>query len=520
MDINNQVEIPLLYETGRGISVSYKSKNLYSKFDPQKNIFKIINQLNIECNTIYLIASPLLGYGIHDLNNLLPESSILVPIEIDPELFNISDKSYNINLINNGFDFLNLINKFDLSIFRRCEILSFNSSYQMYKEEYDSYYNLAIKQLHNYWKNRYTMIKMGHLWIKNTIKNLKDLKYAKPFEMLKTDKPVVVVGAGESIESVIINLQRLRNSLFILCVDTALQVLLDADIIPDAVVALEAQFYNLPDFYGSIGKKINVIYDLSSYPNVVRNINGEKYYIVTQYNNSDLLNKLKDCGLFSNYIPPLGSVGITAIYLALKITTNNIFLAGLDFSYKLGKTHSRGTPYNKSSLILWNRLFPGDTFIQCYNRPLLKKKNKVGLIENSDEILYEYSLYAKELLLGSTRVFDITKTGMPLGISLVDPEDILNINQQSCYKETLNKDYKINSFLAEKIYLEELEKIENAIKLLSEYFTDKKENQLEILNEISYLFDCFPEADPLKNLDDKMLYRIFITLCRYKRQIK
>ena len=60
------------------------------------------------------------------------------------------------------------------------------------------------------------------LWIKNTIKNLKDLKYAKPFEMLKTDKPVVVVGAGESIESVIINLQRLRNSLFILCVDTAL----------------------------------------------------------------------------------------------------------------------------------------------------------------------------------------------------------------------------------------------------------------------------------------------------------
>lgn len=514
-------ELPLLIETNKGISIKYKNRFIYSKYDPVKGSEKLIINKQLHENTIYFIPSPALGYGIQLLKKKLPITSMLLLIEVDENLLKISDTKLNIQFIKNGFNFLSLLNTFDLSLYKRCELLQINGSFELYKLQYEALFKILLNQIHNYWKNRYTLTQMGQLWTKNTLINLKSLKDSKPLSTLKTTKPIVIIGAGESTESILHILIKNRDLIYILCVDTALQILLEMDIIPDVVLALEAQYYNLPDFYGAKDRHIDLIYDLSSYPAVPRNLRGKKYYCVTQYSNSSLLNKITDAGIVNNFIPPLGSVGISALFIGMQITNNFIFLAGLDFSYKLGKTHSKGTPYHKSSMISWSKTNPGDSFINCLKRPLLSKLNKNNLVENTDSILYAFSLHANELLFGNNKVFDITKQGMDLGIPIIEEDKFINLIQKKQISSI--KDNKIlESSLNSSIFFQiESNKLDNAIAVLSQYLSCKVDIDScnKILTDIDYFFDHYPENKPLSNLDTNKIKRLYYSLLRFKRQI-
>lgn len=63
-------------------------------------------------------------------------------------------------------------------------------------------------------------------------------------------KPVLVVGAGESLEYCISDIKKHRESILILAVDTALSVLDLHHIKPDFIVAVDSQFYNFYDILG------------------------------------------------------------------------------------------------------------------------------------------------------------------------------------------------------------------------------------------------------------------------------
>ncbi|QEN03200.1 DUF115 domain-containing protein [Thiospirochaeta perfilievii] len=514
-------EKPLLIETGKGLSLKYKNKFLYSKFDPTKQPRLIIESLELDDKCIYLMPSPLLFYGYDLLKNKLPESSIIVNIEVDPNLLNLTNRPEEIHPISNGFDFLNIISKIDLSKFKRCKLVTLNGGYTLYKTAYDRFFNILINQQHNYWKNRYTLTQMGQLWIKNCLKNLKDIEKAQPFSNLKTDKPVVVIGAGESTEQTLSLLKDIREKIFLLCVDTALQILLEVNITPDAVVALEGQFFNLPDFYGAKDKKIDIIYDLSSYPAVLRNLSGNRYITITNFSNSLLLEKIKKLNPDQDFIPPLGSVGITAIYIAMQITENSIFLSGLDFSYKLGKTHSKGTPYHLSTLIKMNKINSGYNFGSCLKRGTFAKKNKSHNDETTDPILYEYSKHAEELLLGSNRVYDLTTTGMTLGVQHADKAIVYNeINKK---KAPLINNYNSNikQLNYGDLYRDEVNKILFAFKKLKSYLNGSTsiEKAIESLTDISYLFEHYPETEPIKIITEVSIKRLYFTISRYIRSL-
>lgn len=506
---------PLLTDTGRGLTIKYRDKYLYSRFNPEKNVDRLIDNINWQPSTIYLIPSPLLGYGLKKIKSLLPDDSILLLIETDKNLYNIYTQ-YDLNLITNGFDLIHLLSKLDFSKFKKCEMLKLNGGFDINRDLYNRFYRVLLNYLQNFWRNRLTLSKMGQLWIKNTLQNLDSITDSHKLSELKTEKPVVILGAGESAETSINIIKKYRQSIFVLCVDTALQILLEVDLKPDAVLALEAQYYNLPDFYGAKNRHIDLIYDLTSYPAVMRNLKGKKYFTITEFSNSSLISKVKD-----NYsidsVPPMGSVGITAIFTALKITNNNVFTTGLDFSYKLGKTHSKGTPYHKTSLINWSRTNPGDTFGACLKRPLIQVKNKIGIFENSDKILYEYSLQAKELLFNYNRVFDLSSRGMDLGIPIIDKKqfhELINIENIVTKTEKVPKN-NIDVNLS----INELKHLNKGISTLRNLIDNKVEldEALTILKDIDYFFDHYPEQHPLSLLTKENSKRYYYTLMRYKR---
>ncbi|MGL1891869.1 MAG: DUF115 domain-containing protein [Spirochaetaceae bacterium] len=514
------VDKPLLVETSKGMSIKYKNRLLYSKYDPLKSVLKLIDNLKFQEDTIYIFTSPLLGYGLKELQNRIPNSSMLLQLELDSLLYSISNNKNDIIIIRNGFDFISILNKLNFSTFKRCELINLNGGYELHKSEYDNILQILLKQLHTYWKNRYTLTQMGHLWIKNSIKNLPYLDKSKPYTEIKTNKPIVIIGAGESTEKILDLLITYREKVFILCVDTALQILLEYDITPDVVLALEAQFYNLPDFYGAKDKNIDIIYDLSSYPGVLRNLTGNKYHSITKFSDSNLLTKIKNMGISDEMLPPLGSVGITAIYIGLKIAKNSIFLAGLDFAYRRGKTHSKGSPYHISSLIGWNKLNPGDSYINCLKRPLQDVKNKVGDIENTDTILYEYSLYAKELLCGTNNIFDLTQNGMDLGVPLINNDEFIKIIDTEYISPKTNKYQYTTTGLT--LYNEIEIDLNNSLKALKKVIIGETQLKdiIHIVNKVGYFFEHYPEKEPLNNLNESNINRYYITLLRFSKKIK
>lgn len=508
------MDSPRLIETQRGITLEYRSKYLYSKHNPHR-VLSIVENTILQENTIYLLPSPLLFYGVDKLYKKLPKSSLIIPIEYDESLYKLSLDYGKLHFVKTGFDFFKILNEIDYSRYRNCRILSINNGYSLYKEAYDKLLNILLSSLQNYWKNKITCVKLGQLWTKNTINNLSYIKDSKPLSALKTNKTVLVVGAGESLEGSLNFIKDNRDKIFILCVDTALQTLLEVNIIPDLVLALEAQFYNLPDFYGTENREINIIYDLSSYTGVIEKMKGNKYFVLTKYADSSLLTHIS---LLTGepLLPPLGSVGITALYIALRLTNNNILTTGLDFSYQYGKSHSKGTPYHLSNISKNTRIEPLYDYRSCLLRPILKVENKKHSIELTDSILYEYSLRAKELLLGDDRVFDITNRGMDLGVPLINP-DSFNFSVTEIYINSSTTFFDLTT-----IQFEIESNIDKAIKLIQEYLNGT--NNLMVIKEqlfkLDFLFINFPESNPLEKLSRENILRFYYSLIRYKRIIR
>jgi hypothetical protein len=55
---------------------------------------------------------------------------------------------------------------------------------------------------------------------------------------------------------------------------------------------------------------------------------------------------------------PLGSVGVTAVAVAYRLSRGSVILTGLDFSWPLGKSHARGAPALATLLHTTNRWWP------------------------------------------------------------------------------------------------------------------------------------------------------------------
>ena len=77
-------------ETSQGFSVSYQNHLLYSKYNPKKNILSIVENIQLLPGTIILCNSPLLGYGIAELLQKLPENCLLMLCEAEKALYDFS----------------------------------------------------------------------------------------------------------------------------------------------------------------------------------------------------------------------------------------------------------------------------------------------------------------------------------------------------------------------------------------------------------------------------------------------
>jgi len=531
-------------------------KTLLSGVDPVRRAEQTADAVSVKDNTLYFCPSVLYGYGLARLLSRLekeaPNSAILC-VENDGELFELTQKSIEPPLAaNRCLRITNICDEAGICsfvretwgerAFRYLEIVRFSGGWQLFPELYDSLCNALRREIATDWSNALTLVKLGRLYIRNALRNLSLIpRFPSLANFSFGAAPVLVLGAGPSLDDALDALvkrypQTIKSSrpFKIVCVDTCLAALKDREIIPDLVVILESQHWNLRDFTGCYGLKAPFAIDLSALPKSALMLAGEGFMFMTPWTPLRIFERLKDAQLLPAVFPPLGSVGLTAVELTRRLTTGNIICAGLDFSFSQDKYHARGTPGHRALLNSQNRL-RSILNSAAYNQSSIAAVSKIGLPVYTNPAMKNYRGLFEQEFGGDPRIYDIEGTGLPLGVKTLSMEDAMTLLGKNIYHEPheiskLRETHEHNEtheiyeqdLLAfrnnEKKRLEELRGLltgeaaadnERLTVLIDEcdylwaHFPDCSASRRPAISDISFLKRLRTEIDPMINLLDK-----------------
>ena len=444
-------EKPCLVNARQGFSVLYRNRYLYSKYDPAKSILEIIRNLTLLPGTLILCNSPCLCYGLQELLSALPENCFILGVEFDAHLHNLalehfpkSDSRcallpYEYSAGSRFMEYLTAITSTDGILnneirfpkrgnLRRVVKIDFSAGTGFSKPYYDNFFILTQNVITQFWKNRLTLVRFGRLYSRNIFKNLGQLKRAIPFTVIQksVEKPVIVFGAGESIEPAIAQLKDQQDEYFIIAVDAAFCALKAAGIKCDAVIGVESQ---LAIEKAYIGARLNdnqensikpplFICDLTSRPALARNA-SEICFFFSEYDKNPFISRIQKLNGTIPVIPPLGSVGLSAVCIALflrKTDSVPVFVSGLDFSFSAGITHGKGTTQHKSRLFSSTRLSPAANYGAAFGTGTQAFTGKDGKKVFAGRSLYDYAILFNDYFKGTANLYDVGKSGLNLGI--------------------------------------------------------------------------------------------------------
>lgn len=523
-------------ETSQGFSVSYKEHFLYSKYNPSKNIISAIEKLQLLPGTLILCCSPLLGYGITELLQKLPENCLAILCEAEQTLYEFSEtegclKTTDGRVLKIPPEKLSelpieIYNLAKCGLYKRVIRLDFSAGIQFNSDFYNRLFSACSDSLMTFWKNRITLTKFGRRYSKNLFENLHYLAKTKPVTDFfgNIDKPIIVFGAGESTQTVLNELKKQASSseYYILCADTALQPLLKNGIRPDGVFIEEAQSVIMKAFIGTykVSGKTRFFAGLSSLPNLVHKAGAENTsFFFTEYAEGSFFNSLKQKAFMPPANLPFGSVGLTAVYYALKFRKNEdipVYVAGLDFSYSIGLTHTKGALAHILRLIQANRITPPQNYAAAYGLGTEKISGKNGHMVITTPTLKSYAGMFQSYFSGTKNLFDAGESGIDLGLpklnidSLVTDTHCNDIEVKEAEDHSNSFEKEISDFLTgERGALEELR------NLLTGHTELKGEELLEEIKKLAspreYLYLHF--ADGFKfSLDQSFLNRIRVEI--------
>ena len=517
---NQNFETPSLVETRQGVSVLYKDHFLYSKYDPSKAILNIISNLSIPEYSIILIFSPVLWLGLKELLAKIPATSSIAVFEYEKPLFDFAQENFPNELKDHLNNKIQIFNKSGIKNyftfiqkqhFRKCLKIDFSAASALYKDDYNKIFTLTQRVIDQFWKNRLTLIKFSRLYSKNIFKNLTLLSDAIPLASLykSVTKPILVLGAGESLNTTILELKKNFSKFFIICVDAAAAPLLDNGITPDAIIAVEGQQVIEHSYIGTpANSKCLLIMDLVSRNHIPYITKGKYSFFVSNYADMNFFELLKNYNLLPPVIKPLGSVGLVSMEIALKLRKDiniPVLFSGLDFSYSIGITHAKGTASHKALLSSTSKLKSVFNISSAFNTGTSSIICANGKKMITSKALESYALLFNENFEDEQNIFDIRTSGINLTSAKADLDHFIeslpaNLNSNS-YELNLNYQAipksNITSFLQnEKQALEELKDL---FTYADNSALRKKDISLNeqidsILTNREYLFIHFPDA--------------------------
>jgi hypothetical protein len=428
----------------RGYSVAYRGKTLLSRIDPAAQAEKIAAGAGGNSRTLYFCPSPVLGYGLAALLSMAGEDSAVLGIETDEKLLSFSRESIEKEILGDPrFALTGIKDPAELCSFvrerwgerrfRRVVMLKLSGGWQLDGARYERLAGALRGDMAVEWGNAMTLVKLGRCFIRNVLRNLVLLQNTQADANFSFgDAPVLVLGAGPSLDDFLDALEKSAvyqppRSFKIICVDTCIPALLERGIFPDLAVILESQHWNLRDFIGARNSGIAAAVDLSAYPDTAAVLGGKVIPFFTPWTNIRLFERLKERDLLPEILPPLGSVGLSAVELARRCGAGPIICSGIDFSFTLDRAHARSTPGHLASLAGQNRLnsliHPGAAF----RKGAFTIMSKSGIPVRSNPAMRNYRSLFEQEFAADPRIRDIAGTGLPLGLKTLSMEKALEL---------------------------------------------------------------------------------------------
>ncbi|MDR0568974.1 MAG: DUF115 domain-containing protein [Spirochaetaceae bacterium] len=444
---------------GRGFSVSYKGKTLLSTVDPIAQAERIVLSVSKRERTLYLCPSPLYGYGLDALAESLSPDSAVLCVEADPELLNLSVQAMR-GLLEVYAGTVQLVGSAEPGTvcgavrkiwgprrFRRVETIRLSGGWQLFPAEYDALAETLRQDFAVDWGNAMTLTKLGRRYILNAVRNLALIPRAYSLRDLDFgDAPVLALGAGPSLDAILERLPQKNRPFKIICVDTALPVLKERNIKPDLAVILESQHWNLRDFIGLGDWEIPTAMDLSALPASGSVLRGKVLLFATPWTELRLFRRLASAGLLPELMHPLGSVGLTMVAAALRVSRGLIITSGLDFSYTLDSFHARSAPSHREELYRQTRfrsILNGDTAFRAGSFGAIAKS---GIPVRTNPALKTYRDLFERTFAGISRIQDIAGPGLALGVQTLSLEEALRALQSGIFSHSATSDSEDSSF--------------------------------------------------------------------------
>jgi hypothetical protein len=290
---------------------------LLSGREPERRCERVAQAVPVAKKTLYLCPSPLYGYGLKvflsRLEKEAPDSAVLC-IEADAELFELTKINIEPSLAANKL--LRITNETDVSklcsfvrgawgamAFRKIEMVKLTGGWQLFGSLYESICNALRREIATDWGNALTLTKLGRLYIRNALRNLRLApRFPSVAQLSFGNAPVLVLGAGPSLDETLDALEKrfykpAERPFKIICVDTCLGALKDRNIVPDLVVILESQHWNMRDFIGCAGWKIPAALDFSALPQSAGVLGGEGFLFMTPWTELNIFKRFKNAAI-------------------------------------------------------------------------------------------------------------------------------------------------------------------------------------------------------------------------------
>jgi len=280
--------------------------------------------------------------------------------------------------------------------------------------------------------NAATLKKFGRIWCRNSVKNLDRLESLGSVSSLKgkiQKLPFLIIGAGPSLEGILPFIAKLQKQTVIICVETALHILLRNGVQPDFVILTDPQYWAYRHIAALKAPDSILIAELSVYPAVFR-FNCRKLLLCSSQFPVGQFVEAK-AGLDLGDLGSGGSVASSAWNFAYFCGAKRIYLAGLDFAFPGGQTHIKGSSAEQTYHAVSSRLAAADNFTAAtlFNANAILSKDFIGQPVLTDSRMKMFSWWFESRLAGCPEVqtFTLCPQGLATpGIKVADIKELLS----------------------------------------------------------------------------------------------
>lgn len=331
-----------------------KKVYLYSKYDPDREVQRWAEGLDLESRNIILQIG--FGLGYHTQKLLENHSDIEKIIIIEPNIHVFKTALHAIDLLalsqkaeidfiigyENRKIFRELFEVLSYKDMQNAKIIEFEKYCEIYKEAYESILQQAKEVMQANIVQLSTIVNFDNKWIfnpfQNTVSILSNPGVNCLCEVFK-NRPAIIVSGGPSLDKNIHLIKEAKEKAAIIAGVRTLPALLNQNIKPDLLVSIDPGQDNMGLFMPYLDMDIPLIYNAQTPSGIIENYEGPT--IIGSFQNK-VVHFLRDAlkqPLLE--IPDSPSVAACSVLLAEFMGCNTIILIGQDLAYTGLKSHAK-----------------------------------------------------------------------------------------------------------------------------------------------------------------------------------